>query len=178
MKRWLIWGGVVFALLAISTLASGDGLSWPRYPLGATVLFYIDTQHTCWWCCCGCCDCACPEVTVSGWRILNSAGNTIYASAFETPIPAAAFDGRWEQVDNAGGAVAVGTYILYVDTSTGTLTQCLQVYDPCGRCWSWPCCSCTTNVQTTHCCCRTTLVLSAEQVPCPMLVWPCCSSCP
>jgi len=178
VKRWVIWGGVVFALLATGILASGAGLSWPRYPLGETILFHIDTQHTCWWTCCGCCHCACPEVTVSGWRIVDSTGNTVYTLAYEIPISAVALEGSWKQTNDAGGAISAGTYTLYVNTSIGTLAQYFQIYDPCGRCWSWPCCACEANSQMTHCCCRTTLVLSAEDAPCAMLAWPCCSSCP
>lgn len=86
----------------------------------------------------------------------------------------------------SGASIPPGYYTLYVDTSVGTLSRCLYLYDPCcGCCWGWSSCGwsrCGSGSQSTitSCGCRTSLVWVEEETPCCHLFfrWPCGSSCP
>ena len=232
MGRRLAWGSIVLVgLVLFSMVASVTAASYStwsgRYRLGEPILFKVQDQKVCCWCCC--CQPTCPETQVFGWRIADSCGRTIYAVVHDVPVSASIWQGSWAQVDSSaaagaqasaqaaasatatgqsatavatgiatssayayGTSVSAGSYILYVDTSVGTLSRCLRIYDPCSYCnccWSCSCCnccwprtcsSCTASATITNCCCRTSLVLIAEQSTCcyPFFRWPCCSTCP
>jgi hypothetical protein len=182
VKRWLVWGGFVLVSLVMLLAVAGAGassLSITRYAVGESVLFQIETQNTCWWSCCGCCNCACPEIQVSGWRVVDGGGTIVYAVSLEAPIAVPAWTGSWNQANTSGVPVAAGNYVLYVDTTVGMLSRSFLIYDPCCCCWGWlwPCFTCEEASRITQCCCRITLTLSHEQRPCSPCSWPCCSGC-
>jgi len=189
-RRWISIAGVLLAVLLFSALvghaASGSTLFGTRFKLGATIQFAVEDSTIWWWgCCCNCCS----ETLVLGWRIVNTAEQTIYSAPLTAPVSASMWQGSWNQVDASGIAAAAGQYKLYVDTSAGTLSRCFTIYDPCCRCCS-PCsvCSCEQVTSISDCACRTTLVfVDSCQTGCfPFFGWlsgccsPCsvCSSCP
>jgi len=108
------------------------------------------------------------------------------ASATATAQASSAAGASTSSAYASGAFVPPGYYILYVDTSVGTLSRCLYLYDPCcGCCWGWSSCGwsrcgCGSQSTITSCCCRTSLVWVEEEQPCCHLFfrWPCCSSCP
>jgi len=131
------------------------------------------------------------------WSQINSsaaaaqASAQAAASATATAQASSAAGTSTSSTYASGAAVPPGYYILYVDTSVGTLSRCLYLYDPCcGCCWGWSSCGwsscgwsrcgCGSQSTITSCCCRTSLVWVEEETPCCHLFfrWPCCSSCP
>lgn len=183
MRRRFVWSGVVLVglviIAAVMGAASSSSSAWSdRYRVGETVLFKVEDQKLfCWSCCC--CQSTCPETQVLGWHVSDSSGGIIYSVVNDEPVPASIWQGSWSQINFVGASVAAGYYTLYVDTSVGTLTRCLRVYDPCSCCWSlgwcWGCSSCEQTSTITSCCCRTSLVWIVEETPCCQLFWrPCC----
>ena len=171
--RWATLGVLLVAvvLLAASSASAGTSSSLfsPRYKVGEPVLFKVETESTCWWCCSSCGQPACPAVTISGWRVADSAGRVIYTVVHDALVASSTWQGSWSQVDSAGAAVAAGYYTLYVDTSVGTLSLCVRITDPCGCCgWQWGCtsCGCDDNHTITNCNCKTSLVLVPVESPC------------
>lgn len=192
MKKRFVWPGVVLVglllIAAVMGAASTSSSVWSgRYRVGETVLFKVEDQKVFCWCCC--CQPACPETQVLGWHIADSSGGIVYSVVNDAPVPASIWQGSWSQINSLGASVAAGYYILCVDTSVGTLSRCLYLYDPCcGCCWGccgWSCCGwsrcgCGPQSTITSCCSRTSLVWIVEEAPCCHLFfrWPCCSSCP
>jgi len=157
----------VLVLSAIVVQAGSTYTTWTgQYKLGETVAFKVESSSGGWWSCCQCN--TCNESQVLSWHIANSSS----------------WQGTWAQVDANGSAVASGTYTLYVDTSVGTLTRFVKLYDPCNSCtwgWGWSCNTCQENKTiVTNCYCRTSLVLQKETTTCAWpFWWPCCTSnCP
>ena len=193
MKRRFIWRGVVLvslALLVAGATVTAGSIGYERYRLGETVMFKVEDQRQCFWSCCCCCQPTCTGTQVTGWRIADASGNIVYSVAHDVPVVASTWQGSWSQVDSTGVAVAAGCYTLYVDTSAGTLSRCLYLYDPCSGCcgsccgWSW-CgwgwcgwsrCGCGTQSTITSCCYRTSLVLVRPTTGCctSLYQWPCC----
>lgn len=188
MKHWWVWVGVLLAGTVLLATVVGMGATsstlWStRYKLGDTIIFKVEAQNSCWWSCCGC-SCGqptCTDVQVLGWHVTDSTGNTIYSVVNDAPVSASIWEGSWAQVNSSGVAVSAGYYILYVDTSAGTLSRCLHLYDPCSCCWGWSCSACCQQSATiTNCCCKTSLVFITEtSTSCRSLFWwPCYPSCP
>lgn len=84
---------------------------------------------------------------------------------------------------------AAGYYTLYVDTTAGTLSRCLKLYDPCcwcrGTCCSrqaccfGSCCSYKETQTIKACCCRISLELDVVKPKCCFWLFsPCCCGCP
>jgi len=167
------------ALLATSFVSgawTSSSMFGTRFKVGETVEFRIEDQTTWFW---GCC--ACEETMVLGWRVVSSSGGTIYSVMHDAPVSSSLWQGSWSQTDISGVQVAVGEYMIYVDTSVGTLSRCFKVYDPCNRCYSCPTCTVCTEVSTiTDCACRTSLVFVESCTGCfPLFGWfgGCCSPC-
>jgi len=189
VKRWSTWAIALCITLVVlagigAQAATSSTLGAGRYKLGEAIVFEVRTSSTSWWSCSSCCQPACTDPQVLGWRVENASGGTVYAVIHDGPVAASTWEGTWDQKDSAGAAVAAGTYTLYVDTSVGTLSYCLRIYDPCGCCsWSWTSCPCQARSTITNCSCKTSLVLSAGSGGCSSLFswWPwggCgCSSC-
>lgn len=177
-RRWVFVGCVLLsALLFVSLAGFGWSLLGNRYKIGDTITFEVQDSTTWWW---GCC--SCTETLVLGWRISNSAQQTLYSVVLDAPVSASFWQGSWDQVDATGLAVAAGQYKLFVDTSAGTLSRCFSTYDPCGcaGCYS-PCssCACEEYGSITNCACRASLVFVSNcQVGCFPLFWwgSCCGS--
>lgn len=180
MKRRRISIGCVLlsTLLLVSLIGFSWSLSGTRFRIGEAITFDVQDSTTWWW---GCC--SCTDTLVLGWRIANSAGQTLYSVVLSAPIAASAWQGTWNQTDATGLAVAAGQYRLYVDTSAGTLSRCFSIYDPCGcgSCYS-PCTACTSCEDLssiTDCACKVSLVFVSNcQVGCFPLFWwgGCCGS--
>ncbi len=180
MKRWCLRGSVVLVLVVLLMVAGLAGeaamrRSSERYRLGEAVLFKVEDGTTGWWW--GrCCQPPCSVSQVFGWRIADSTGQTIYAVVHDVPVAASIWQGSWTQIRSTGEAVPAGEYMLYVDTSVGTLSRSFRVYDPCcyGH-WGWwrNCNWCgTTSTIVTNCFCRTTLILHREEpARCRPLFW-------
>jgi opacity protein-like surface antigen len=156
MKRSIVLAAVLVVLVAsFAASASQSSLFGTRFKVGAEIQFRVEDQTTWWW---GCCSCTPSQVL--GWRVTAAAGQVVYSVIHDAPIPAASWVGSWKQLDANGAAVAVGQYILYVDTTAGTLSRCFTLYDPCGcnTCWT-PCwsCSCQEITTITNCACQTSL---------------------
>ena len=177
---------VLVAVLVLSAIAVQAGsvyTTWTgQYKLGQTVAFKVEDSGGGWWSCCQCNTCS--QSQILGWHIANSSGQTIYTVVHDAPVPSSSWQGTWTQVDANGAAVAAGTYTLYVDTSVGTLTRFIKLYDPCNSCtwgWGWACNTCQEKATiVTNCYCRTSLVLQKETTPCSWpFWWPCCTpKCP
>jgi hypothetical protein len=189
VKRWWMRGSIVLLALLMMAAVVGEATTsystWSgRYRVGETVLFKVEDESSGWWWGC-CCQCTCSETQVLGWHIANSSGQTIYTVVHDAPVAASLWQGSWTQIDSTGMAVPAGEYMLYVDTSVGTLSRSFRLYDPCScyGCWGgwWNCNRCNeTATITTNCYCRTSLVLLKELSDCcgPTFRWPCCSNCP
>lgn len=196
MKKRFVWGsavlvGLVLLVAAASATAGSFGFEEGCYKVGETILFKVEDQQRCFWgCCCSCCQPSCTATQVVGWRITDASGNIVYSVVHDVPVLASTWQGSWSGVDATGAIVVAGSYTLYVDTSVGTLSRCLRLYDPCGdcccnRCWGWSgCgwsrCGCELQSTITSCGCRTTLVLVKQTTGCcrSLFWWPCCASCP
>ena len=184
LKHRTVWGCVVLAMvLAIGasvTVSAGPfGLFTSQYRLGETIVLRVESQGSLWWSCC-CCS-TCDNVSITGWRVADSSGTTVYAAVFDAAVASSIWQGSWSQADINGVAVQAGYYTIYVDTSAGTLSKSVRLYDPCSRCWSWcgTCCGCESNATITADCCRFSLVLSTQEVDCCGWLWSsCCSGCP
>jgi len=98
---------LVFLVLAVavSTAAATSTLYGTRFKAGETVQFKIEDSTIWWW---GCC--SCPETSVLGWHITNSAGQTIYNAVNDAPVPVSSWIGTWAQVDADGNpGLALGS---------------------------------------------------------------------
>ncbi len=194
MRRWLTRGSIVLLVLLMMAVVVGQATTTAsdgRYRVGETIQFKIQdtTTSAWWWGCCCCCQCTCSNTQILGWHIANSSGQTIYMVVHDAPVAASIWQGNWAQINSTGVAIPAGEYMLYVDTSVGTLSDSFQIYDPCSccGCWGWPCnwywncnwCNETSSI-TTNCYCRTSLVLLKEAVDyCqPLFRWPCNPCCP
>ena len=84
------------------------------------------------------------------------------------------YEKYWKGVETP---VSPGCYILYVDTSAGTLSRCLRLYDPMNPCQPCGYCPCEQPTIRPGCYCRTTLLVSVEQPARyrPLSWQPCCS---
>jgi len=159
-QRWLLVGCVALAVMVTVGLvgtAATSTLFGTRYRIGETVQFKIEDSTTWFWNCC--CTSCCEETLVLGWRIVAANGVTVYNVAHDAGVPGSAWQGSWTQIDMEGLAIGPGLYTLYVDTSAGTLSRCLTIYDPCYRCYD-PCstCSCEQVTAITNCSCKVSLV--------------------
>jgi hypothetical protein len=157
MKRWLVVACVLALVLAsFAASAASSSLFGNRFKLGTDVQFRVEDSTTWWW---GCCSCSASQVL--GWRVTTSSGLVVYSVVHDAPVAASAWVGTWTQMDIDAKAVVAGSYVLYVDTSAGTLSRCFTLYDPCGcascstPCWS---CACQEVSTITTCSCQTTLV--------------------
>jgi hypothetical protein len=178
MKRWASIGLVLLVALTLIAVVStaSTSLLGTRFKLGEEIQFKVEDSTVWWW---GCCSCTASSVL--GWRVVSGAGQTVYSVVHDAPVPASIWSGAWEQTASGGVAVAAGQYILYVDTTAGTLSRCFSLYDPCGcnSCYS-PCTSCVCNEvpSITDCACKTTLVFVDTCGGCfPFFWWLGCSSC-
>jgi hypothetical protein len=61
------------------------------------------------------------------WAGDNSSGQTIYMVVHDAPVAASIWQGNWAQINSTGVAIPAGEYMLYVDTSVGTLSDSFQV---------------------------------------------------
>lgn len=160
----------------LGTAATTSTLFGTRFELGGTIRFKVEDSTTWWW---GCC-CGCPDTLILAWRIVDGAGLPVYSVVHDAPVGASAWVGSWMQIDADGNAVLPGSYMLYVDTSGGTLSRCFTLYDACSCCRPCSYCCCEDVTTITSCACRTTLVFIE---PCttgcfPLLWWfGCCSPC-
>jgi len=176
-RRW-VWLGVVLVVVAVVpqlALGASSGLLGDRFSVGELVQFRVVDDSTWWWGCC-CCQPACGPSDVYGWRVADLCGVAVYGMTYEVPMPATVFLGSWPQVNYDGMQVAAGTYILYVDTSVGTLSRCFRIVDPCCLNLCWWCVSCHATSCFTNCGCTTSL---EWVVPEPECCWPfwCVPSC-
>ena len=185
-RRWVFVPCVLVMALVLSTVAatSATTLFGTRFRAGETIQFEVQDASSWWWGCC-CCNC-CDETQILGWRITDLCGGSVYSVVHDAAVPASAWLGSWAQTKADGSAVAGGQYMLYVDTTAGTLSRCFTVYDPCAcysPCWYCsPCTTCACNQVTsiTECCCKTSLVFVDT---CTTGCFPffglfgCCSSC-
>ena len=177
MRRYVGIAVVLLVLAGGISAVAGTSTSYGTwFKVGETVQFKIEDSTIWLWCCC-----CCPETFVLGWHITNSAGQTIYNAVNDSPVPASSWVGTWTQVDAGDNPVEVGQYMLYVDTSVGTLSRCFMIYDPCGC--NYPCwcnaCACEVLPSITDCACKTTLVFIDTCPNCyfPFFWWfGCCSS--
>ncbi|MEW5825408.1 MAG: hypothetical protein AB1778_01095 [Candidatus Bipolaricaulota bacterium] len=181
MKKWALVGCLMALLVAtVATSASGATLYGTRFNLGTEIQFQVEDSSTWWW---GCC-CPCTPTSVLGWRITSSAGLVVYNVVFDAPVAASTWIGSWLQVDAGGVAVPAGQYMLYVDTTAGTLSRCLTLYDPCACSWCYTACGacvCGEVPSITTCACRTELnFIEPCTCGCFSLFWwlgGCCSPC-
>ncbi len=181
MRRYV---GVALVLLVVSVAmfsaaAATSTVYGTRFKVGETIQFKIE-DSTIWWGGCCCCT-SCTETSVLGWHITNSAGQTIYNAINDAPVPASSWVGTWTQIDANDNPVGAGQYMLYVDTSIGTLSRCFTIYDPCGCNYPYWCnaCTCEELPSITNCGCKTTLVFVDTCQNCyfPFFWWfGCCSS--
>ncbi len=186
MKHRWAWVSVALVGLVVMVVVLGSATTYSnwsgKYKVGETVLFKVDSEQLWWWNCC-CCNQrpSCPVVQVSGWHVADSTGKTVYQVVFDTPVNVSDWQGSWGQVDSSNAAVPAGQYTLYVDTTVGTLSRHIYIYDPCSTCWSWSwsCNACQEVASITNSGCRTTLVLLKEvkDTNCclPLFWWPCCN---
>lgn len=72
------------------------------------------------------------------------------------------YEEYWKGVETP---VSPGCYVLYVDTSAGTLSRCLRLYDPTNRCQGCAYCPCEHPTVRTSCYCQTTLIVRVEGLP-------------
>lgn len=157
MKRWAVLASVLVVLAAsVAASATSTSLFGARFKVGTEIQFRVQDETTWWW---GCC--ACTPSQILGWRVASPSGTVVFSIIHDAPIPAAAWVGTWNQLNPSGQAVPAGQYVLYVDTTVGTVSRCFTIYDPCGctSCWS-PCwtCGCQEVPTVQNCACRTTLV--------------------
>lgn len=157
MKRWTVLAIVSIVILAsVGASASTTSLFGTRFRVGTEIQFRVEDDVTWWW---GCCSCAPSQVL--GWRVVSSTGTVVYSVVHDAAVPAASWVGSWTQVDASAQAVPAGQYMLYVDTSVGTLSRCFTLYSPCAcspctpMCWT---CSCDQTPSITNCSCRASLV--------------------
>jgi hypothetical protein len=153
------------------SIAGSSGLLGDRYDIGELIQFQVVDESTCWWCCC---EPACDPTMIHAWRVARVGGPVVYSVQFDAQAPALGWVGNWSQVDMNGMQVSAGNYILYVDTSIGTLSRCFRIVDPC--CWNfcWWCCSCSSNPCITQCYCKTSLEWVYPEPECCWPCWPCC----
>jgi len=176
-SKWARIGWVVlFFSLIVGSAAMASSLFGTSYNLGEEIQFKVADSTTWWW---GCC--SCEESLVLGWRIGNASGQVVYSVIHDAPVPSSLWQGSWLQLDLNGIAVAAGQYMLYVDTSVGTLSRCFTVRDPCACSWcSSPCTSCVCEevASIANCACRTALVFVEDcELGCfPFFWWGCCSA--
>lgn len=163
-RRWiLVVGTLVMALVVSGVVATAaTSLFGTRFRVGETIQFEVEDSTSSWWWGCCCC-CPCEETTILSWRIEDLCGVSVYSVVHDAPVPASAWLGTWSQTEIDGSAVSGGQYILYVNTSAGTLSRCFTIYDPCSRCWSYSCspcttCACNQVTSITDCGCKTSLV--------------------
>lgn len=189
MRRWLTRGSIVLLVLLMMAVVVGQATttaSSGRYRVGETIQFKVQNTTSGWWWGNCCCQCTCSETQILGWHIANSSGQTVYMVVHDAPVAASIWQGNWAQIDSVGAAIPVGEYMLYVDTSVGTLSRSFKLYDPCSCCgwccnWYWNCNWCNeTSTITTNCYCRTSLVLLEEAQDCcwPFFRWSCNPCCP
>jgi hypothetical protein len=157
IKRWAVLAFVLVVLVAsLAASASSTSLFGTRFKLGTEIQFRVQDETTWWW---GCCSCTPSQVL--GWRVASGSGQVVYSVVHDAPVPASSWVGSWTQVNASAAAVPAGQYVLYVDTSAGTLSRCFTLYDPCGcnTCWStcWSC-ACQEVPSISACACRTSLV--------------------
>ena len=72
------------------------------------------------------------------------------------------YEEYWNGVESP---VAPGWYVLYADTTLGTLSRCLQLGDPAGRHHPQSYCPCVKPLVLTNCCWQTRLVVSVNPAP-------------
>ncbi len=156
MKRWTALVLVsVLLLVSLAASASSTSIFGTRFKLGTDIQFQVQDETVWWW---GCC--SCTPTQVLGWRVTTSAGVVVHSVVHDAAVPAATWVGKWSQTDANGQAVAAGQYMLYVDTSAGTLSRCFSLYNPCGcstcywGCWT---CECQEVPSISECACRTSL---------------------
>ena len=173
--------GLGFAVGIVGKAAPGSSMASAQYCLGETVLFRVVDHNICWWCC-GSCEPTCAT-EILRWHISDICGVWVYAVEHDVPVLASAWQGSWAQVNSSGAQVSSGYYQLTVETSAGTFSRCLRIYEACCRgCWN-PChcrnqCTCNEVTSITHCCCRTSLVMGEEPSCCSPSRDFCSSSCP
>ena len=157
-RRWVSVGGVLVIALVLSCVAASAATSLfgTRFRAGETIQFQVEDSSSWVWGCCGCC--SCETTTILGWRIMDMAGQAIYSVVHDAPVSASVWLGTWEQTKIDGMAAASGQYILYVDTSVGTLSRCFSIYDPCDCCRTCYSCVCDHVSSITECGCKASLV--------------------
>jgi len=155
-RRWVFVGCALVIALLLSAVAANAATSLfgTRFNVGETVQFKIEDSTTWWWGCCSCCS----ESLVLGWRITDVSGVPLYSVVHDAPVSSSSWLGTWSQTKLDGTAVSLGQYILYVDTSLGTVSRCFSIYDPCSCCNPCLSCVCEHVTSITSCSCRTSLV--------------------
>jgi hypothetical protein len=158
-RRWVSVGCVLVIALFLSSVAAtaATSLFGTRFKAGETIQFEVEDSTMWSW---GCCCCSCTTTSILGWRIMDTAGQTIYSVVHDAPVNSTVWTGSWAQMNVVGSAVPSGQYVLYVDTSIGTLSRCFTIYDPCACCGSGTCYSCVCDQVSsiTDCRCKATLV--------------------
>jgi hypothetical protein len=180
-RRWVFVGCALVTALLLSAVAASAATSLfgTRFNVGETVQFRIEDSTTWWW---GCC--SCTESLVLSWRITDVSGVPLYSVVHDAPVPSSSWLGTWSQTRLDGTPVPVGQYILYVDTSAGTMSRCFSIYDRCSCCNPCTSCVCEHVTSITSCACRTSLVFVDTCTNCLPFFGvfgcfssPCCSGC-
>lgn len=166
----------LFLIMVVAGAAMASSLFGTNYNLGEEIRFQVQDSTTWWW---GCYSCySCDDSLILGWRIVDSCGQVVYSVIHDAPVSSAIWQGSWMQLDMNGAAVAAGQYKLLVDTSSGTLSRCFTLRDPC--CWNWCTSACTSYIcqdvpSIDTCGCRTSLVFVEDcNTGCfPFFFWGC-----
>jgi len=156
-RRWVFVGSVLVIALLLSSVAatSATTLFGTRFKVGETIQFNVEDSSTWLW---GCCCCSCETTTILGWRIMDVGGQSVYSVVHDAPVSANVWMGSWGQTMVDGSVVSTGQYVLYVDTSAGTLSRCFSIYDPCDCCGPCYSCSCQQVTSITDCGCKASLL--------------------
>ncbi len=99
-------------------------------------------------------------VSTAEAKVETSSPGTVY-QAWKNAM--STYEQYWNGVESP---IAPGWYVLYVDTTAGTLSRSLQLYDPMGRHQFYgnrP--PCEQPMVLTNCCWYTKLVVSVEHAP-------------
>lgn len=76
------------------------------------------------------CPCLCDELSVEGFRVLDSGGNVVYEDEGGYPISAEEWVGIWTLMDGTGALVPPGEYTAVIATSAGEFRAQLLVVAP------------------------------------------------
>ena len=88
MKKWPRLGCILVVVLdmvaVVASAGTGSSLFGTKFKVGQEITFKVENSTTWWWGCGSCC----PDVTVLGWRVASSAGQTVYSVIHDAPVSA------------------------------------------------------------------------------------------